>query len=244
MAKFSIAYVKSRPLLFGGIFLVFGVGLWLLLNRSAGASSGSGGGTTVVNQGPSDAAIAANVALQQTQISASTQVALAQLELAGHHEEVQNQVTLAGLALTQNMAQIQADHDLSQKQLEATLAGMTMQLANNLDMQHDSNQFMLDYAKNAQDAATSQLLIGANLQATLGQQQLEGFKFQAAASVIPTLKSKQRGAAYNGLLVFGGGDAAGIATAEKAMPKAGGGGFFSGLAKVISAAAPIAVAAI
>jgi hypothetical protein len=187
--KINVAYIKQHPVMFGAIFLVFGVFLWLLLNRSGGASAS---GTTVVTSQPSDAQVAAGVALQQAQLGSQTQIALAQLSLSAHSEDNATQKDLAALAASLQVQQIQAEYNLGKGQLEASVASLGMQLANNLAITNSNNSFMLGYAKNAQDAATTQLLIGANLQQQLGAQQLEAFKTSAVLSVIPTLKSKDR----------------------------------------------------
>jgi hypothetical protein len=196
-----MVYVKSHPWLFGAIFLIFGVLLWIMLNR--GATGASAGGTTVVNPGPSDTQVAAGVALQQAQLEANTQIGLAQLSLAANAQNIDGQKELAGLALTAQMADIQANFNLGKSQIEASVISLQSQLANNLAITHDNNSFMLNYAKDAQDAATAQLMIGANLQATLGAQQLEAFKFGTAASVIPTLKKGRRDEGLQWLLGSG-----------------------------------------
>jgi hypothetical protein len=187
---FNVTYVKQHPVMFGAIFLVFGLFLWMLLNR--GASSASATGTTVVTPGPSDAMVAANTQLQLAQIEGQTNLGMAQLSLAANAQNNDTQESLAAMALQAQFAQIQADHDLSNAQIEASLGALTLQLGNNLAITHDNNQFMIDYAKNAQDSATAQLLIGANLQERLGAQQLKAFQTSAILSVVPTLKKGDR----------------------------------------------------
>lgn len=217
MPKINVAYVKQHPFMFGTIFLVFGVFLWMLLNRGE-SSSASGGGTTVVNPGPSDAQVMAGVALQQAQIDSSTQmglahmasdtqIGLAQLEIAAHHDDNSAQRDLAAMALTAQMAEIQASYNLGKGQLEASVASLGMQLSNNLAITQSNNGFMLDYARQANDAATAQLMIGANLQATLGAQALDGYKYGIDASkytatlaTIPSLKKGDRDDALNTLI--------------------------------------------
>lgn len=196
MSKFSVVYVKKHPWLFGAIFLVFGVFLWMLLNRGASSGSASVGGTTVVTPGPSDTQVAAGVALQQAQIASNTELGLAQLSIAANAQNIAGQRDLAAMALEANLAQVQADYSLGSATIEASVTALTAQLANNLAITHDNNSFMLNYARDAQDAATAQLMIGANLQEHLGQQQLEAFKFGTAAAVIPTLKKGRRDNAF------------------------------------------------
>lgn len=188
MSKFSVVYVKQHPVMFGAIFLVFGLLLWMLLSRGASSS----GNTTVTTPQPSDAAIAAGVALQQAQIGASTQVAMGQLSLAANQQNNDSQVTLATLALQAQMAQIQSDHDLNNTQIEASVGALSMQLANNLAITHDNNQFMIDYAKNAQDAATTQVQINAALSAQLSADQLKAYTVGSMLSAVGTVKAGDR----------------------------------------------------
>jgi hypothetical protein len=230
LKKFSFTYVKQHPIMFGSILLVFGLLFWLLLNRSASAGqSDSVGGTTVITPGPSDAQIAAGVALQQTQVAANRDIAIAQLSLAAHGDDNSTSKDLAAMALSQSMAQIQADYNLGKSQIEASVGALAMQLSNNLAITNSNNSFMLDYAKNAQDAATTQLLIGANLQAELGAQSLEGYKYSAALSVIPTLKKSNRD---NALAIIATGATG--ADAVALMPKGGGGFSLGSIANFVS----------
>lgn len=194
--KFSVAYVKQHPAMFGVIALVFGLGLWLLLNKGSG---GGGRNIVVQNGGPSPAEIAAGVQLQQAQLGANvqlqgaaigsqTQIALAQLSLQGLGMQLDGTQKLASAELSYRMADLAANHDISAKQIDASLSALTTQLASTYAVQHDNNAFMLDYAKNAQDAATSQILIGANLQAELGSQQLKAFEVSSVMSQAGRLK--------------------------------------------------------
>lgn len=228
LKKFSVTYVKQHPVMFGMIFLVFGLFLWLLLNRGASAPAAQSG---AVASGPSDQEIAANVALQQAQLAANVQIATAQLGLQAHADDNQAQRDLAALALQAQIADIQANYNLGKLQTEASLDALSAQLSTNLALSHDNNAFMLDYAKNAQDAATAQLLIGANLQATLGSQQLEAFKFSSLTAVIPTLKSGKRDNAFALLTqnTYGGGTTGAQAAQIMAPNGASGGGGFNPL---------------
>lgn len=184
-----MVYVKQHPVMFGTIFVVFGLFLWLMLNRGANSGSVS---TTVVTPQPSDAQIAAGLQLQTAQLDANTQVALGQISLAGNRDNNQTQTDLATLALQASLAQIQSDHDLGNAQIEASLGALSMQLANNLAITHDNNQFMIDYAKNAQDAATMQVQINAALQAELSKDQLKAYTTGAMLAQIPNINKNNR----------------------------------------------------
>lgn len=207
LKKVNLGYIKQHPYMFGAILLVFGLLFYLLLNRGVDANGEPVGSTTVVNPGPSDAQIAAGLQLQMAQLGANasitaatierdTQIALAQIAATANTAGYQSQENLAALALQGQLAEIQANYNLGKGQLEASVASLSMQLANNLAITNSNNQFMIDYAKNAQDAATQQLLIGANLQATLGAQQLDAYKYATLINVIPTLNSGKRDNAF------------------------------------------------
>lgn len=173
--------------MFGAIFLVFGLLLWIMLSRGSSSSAS----TTVAASGPSDAQLQASVALQTAQIGGQVQLGMGQLSLAANADNNKTQEDLAALSLQANLAQIQADNVNNNAQIEALLGAMSMQLANNLAITHDNNQFMIDYAKNAQDAATSQLMIGADLQKTLSADSLKGYTISTLAAEIPNLSLKR-----------------------------------------------------
>jgi hypothetical protein len=111
--------------------------------------------------------------LQLAQIEGQTQLGMGQLSLAANNQNNDAQVTLAGMALQAQIAQIQADHEATNAQIEASLGALTLQLGHDLAITHDNNQFMIDYAKNAQDSATAQLIVGADLQKALSADQLK-----------------------------------------------------------------------
>lgn len=237
MSKFSVTYVKQHPVMFGAIFLVFGLFLWLLLNKGA---SGAAQSSTTVTAAPVDPnMVAAQVQLAGMQIDAQTQTNLAQLSLQANHDNNDAQTTLAGMALAAQMAQIQSDHDLNNSQIEASVQALTLQLNSNLQITHDNNQFMIDYAKDAADAANTSLLINANLQQVLSAQQLEAMKFGTMASIIPSLKKGKRDNAF--ALLGASMDGQGVSGSEAAMimgPNGGGGG--GGLLKsIVHVVAPV-----
>lgn len=218
--------------MFGAIFLVFGLLLWLWLNH--GASSGSVT-TNVTTPQPSDAAIAAGVQLQTAQLDAQSGIAMGQLSLAANADNNQTQKDLGALALEGQLAQIQADSNAANTSTEASLAALSLQLGHDLSITHDNNQFMLDYAKNAQDAATQQLIVGANLQEALSTDQLRAFSIQTLASQIPNLRlhGGQRLQAFDLLtasvagqdISIGGQNPVATGTGAVAPATSGGGGF-------------------
>lgn len=167
--------------MFGAIFIVFGLFLFLLLNRGGSHGASGGGNVTVQNSGPSDAAIQAGLQIQGAQINAnanivgaqigaSTSIELARLSLSDHAMTVNAERDATAATIGYHMAELAASHDLAGRQLDASLTALSENLFAQTSMAHDNNQFMLDYARNAQDAATNQVAIGAHLQEVLGAQ--------------------------------------------------------------------------
>lgn len=187
--KFSFAYVKQHPYMFGAIALIFGLGLWLVLNKGSGAAS-SGGVVAVNSKSDNQAALEAQVAiagmqLQAQQYGAQTQVAA--LAQQGANEfavaTLQSQVALAGLA---------SQERTDEKTLSASTSALQLQLDNALQITNSNNQFMVDYARTAADSAVEQLRINAALQTELSEQQLDAYKTSSILSIIPSLKKKDR----------------------------------------------------
>lgn len=176
--------------MFGTIFVVFGVLFWFMISGRGG--SGGSGAVTVTNSGPSDAQVAAGTQLQMAQLGAQTQIAMGQMALGAKAAEMEATKELAGMELAYRVQELGVTAALNSKTIEASLAALSLNLSTQSSINHDNNQFMLDYASNAQDAATTQLLIGANLQRDLGAQQLDAFKTSSMLSIIPTLKKKDR----------------------------------------------------
>jgi hypothetical protein len=187
--KFSFAYVKQHPYLFGGIVLVFGLGLWLVLNRGAGAPSSGG---YVVANGKSDnqAALEAQVAIAGMQLQA--QQVQAQAQIAGLAQQGQNDLALANLQSQVALASLSSQERTDKLTLDASTLALQLQLDNALKITDSNNQFMVDYARTAADAAVEQLRINAALQTTLSGQQLEAYKTSSLLSIVPTLKKGDR----------------------------------------------------
>lgn len=192
MKHFNVQYVKAHPVMFGTIVIVFGLLFWMLLNHRGGGSSS----VTVANSGPSDAQVAAGVQLSMAQLGANTQVTLAQMDLAAKAQDIEGQKSLAAMELAYQVQELGAQHDLGVQTIQASLASLTAQLNNNLAVTNSNNQFMLDYAQSASDAATTQLAINAGLQRDLSKDSLDAMKFGTLASTIGTLKAGKRDNAF------------------------------------------------
>lgn len=210
--KFSLSYVKQNPVMFGAIFVVFGVLLYLVMNK------GAGGTTQYVTTGPSEALqaaqlqsgtaiqaaqIQAGASLQEKQLDAAVAGQTLQAQLAAITAQINGQETLANMNLQYQFAELAANSALGSKQIDASLLALQAQLDNQLDVVNSNNQFMVDYAKVAADNATAQVMINANLQATLGEQsagvakalshdQMEAYKFGSAMNAVSTLDYRSR----------------------------------------------------
>ncbi len=210
MAKFSLSYVKSNPVMFGSIFVVFGLLLYLAMNK--GASSGS---TQYVTTGPSEALQATNAqigaSLQAKQIDAAVANQQSQAQLAALTAQINGQQVVANMQMQVSMAELTANTALSSKQIDASLLALHSQLDNQLDLANANNTFMVDYAKVAADNATAQVMINAalqrdmgaqqvDLQKSLSQDQLKAYTVGTLASVIPSLSKSDRDNTLNLLI--------------------------------------------
>lgn len=207
MAKFNIAYVKKNPVMFGAIFVVFGLLLWLLMNRGAS----SGGASQVIQTGPSEALQAAamqtGAAIQAKQIEASAASAMGAFQLEALSRQIEGQQSIAILEAQYRTAELAANERMSELQTTASLAALQSQLNAQTAAIDSNNQFMVDYARVATDAATTQTAINAALQRDLGAQSLAGYKYgidaslkQSILATIPSLKKKDRDTALGAFM--------------------------------------------
>jgi len=199
MAKFSIEYVKKNPVLFGVIFVVFGLLLWVLMNRGGGSS-----GAQYVTTGPSEALQAAQMqtgaAIQAKQIDAAMAANSSNASLAALSQQIQGQQAIASMGMQVSLQQLAIDAALGSKQIDASLLALQAQLDNQLDITTANNTFMVDYARVASDGAVQQVAINAALQRALSSDQLQAYQTGALASVIPTLKGNDRDNTLNYLI--------------------------------------------
>jgi hypothetical protein len=198
--KFSIAYVKQNPVMFGAIFIVFGLLLyWLISHRGAGAGSSS---VIVAGGGQSDAQIAAAAQIQLAQIGTAGAAQQAQYQLAALQYSTDSQERMGALGLQAQLASIQADSNNNQAAIAASLAALQIQTTAQSQIVDSNNQFMVDYASIAAGSATQQLLINATLQRDLGAQQLDAYKYSTSINAIQFLKKKDRDNALAGMLGY------------------------------------------
>lgn len=214
LKKFSWGYVKQNPVMFGIIFLVFGLLLWVLINR--GGSASASGGTTYVASGPSEALQAANLQagtqVQLAQIQANTANNASAFQLEALSSQIEGQLAVTALEAQFRTLELASNERLTELQTNASLAALTAQLTTQRAMSADANSFALDYARAANDAAVSTVMINAALQRDLGAQQTEAYKaglqtsiLQGVLATIPSLKKKDRDTALGGFLATLGG---------------------------------------
>lgn len=200
--KFSLGYVKKNPVMFGAIFVVFGLLFWLLINRGGGNAA-----TQYVQTGPSEALQAANLQaatqIQGAQIQASSQNAIAAYQLEAMTRQLEGQQSIAALELQYKTLELAVSERMTDKQTDASLLALQAQLNNSLALANENNSFMVDYAKVAADSAMQQVAINAALQRAMSADQLEAYKVGAEvskigmlASVIPTIKPNDRDNAF------------------------------------------------
>jgi hypothetical protein len=206
--NFSWEYVKKNPVMFGVIFVVFGLLLWLLINRGASGGSGS---TTYVASGPSEALQAANLQagtqIQLAQISANSANNQAAFQLEALSQQIEGQSAIAALEMQFRTLELAASERMTALQTNASLAALQAQLNTQAAMTESNNAFALDYAKTAQDAAVATVAINAALQRDLSAQQLQAYEsglrtsvLQGILATIPSLKKKDRDTALGGFL--------------------------------------------
>src|SRR4051812_37785697 len=123
--KFSLHVFKSRPLLYGGAFVLFFLVVLYFLNKSGGAAGGS---TVVTNSGPTDAQLAAQVQSQANSLGAQVQLAEIQGQLTA--TTYQTDAATQALALQTNADLIRAhiDADTTALSLNKAVEAMNLQL--------------------------------------------------------------------------------------------------------------------
>lgn len=196
MKYFSVEYIKRNWVMFLVIAIVFGALIWLFMARG----SGGGGVVTQVNSTAADPVAAAaqtQIALANIQAGMATNQANAELAALGIQADTQLQLGMLEAQLRQQ--ETAASERLGAMAVSAQLESMDMQLSNALAMQEANNQFQVDFASQAYDAAIAQTAINAQLQQNLSAQQLEAYKmglqsnaYMASLSVIPSLRKKDR----------------------------------------------------
>lgn len=193
MKNFSWSYVRKNPWLFGGIFLVFGLGLFLLLNRGGGGSSASGGGTVVsggLSEGAQLQAMAINAQAQGQAMAIQAQREQTALSLEAAAMQIEGQQNLAILSSQVALAELEASKAITSEQTAASLAALNAQLANSYAMQELQVSAGVETARLVQDSALQQMAIGAMMQRQMGEQQLEAFRIQTNAGVTQSLISQ------------------------------------------------------
>lgn len=181
--KVNWAYLKKPSVLIGAVVLFFI--LLFLLNRSGGSASS---GQTVVNQGPSDAQVAAQTQLALATISAGLQGQAIQVDYAKSQNSNETQIALATMAAALQTQDTAAQRDIAAQTVAAQVHGLDLQYQTALA----NNNFALDYAQQQFNYGIATTAINANLQAGLSKDQLTAYGFNVAGGAIASAKSGDR----------------------------------------------------
>jgi len=236
MAKFNLEYVKKNPVMFGAIFVVFGLLFWVLISRGSGSGS-----TQVIQTGPSEnlqaAAMQTGAALQAKQIEAASAQAMGAYQLEALSRQIEGQYSIAILEAQYRTAELAASERMGELQTTASLAALQSQLNAQTQAIESNNQFMVDYARVAADSATMNSAINAALQRDLSAQQLDAYKYgldtsikNTALSLVSSLKKKNRDEALTAL------GSSFTGTPNTYVAQSGGGFSFGGLAGILPSA--------
>lgn len=211
--KFSLAYVRQNPVMFGVIIVVFGLIFWFLMS---GRASGGGGDQVVYQQNAPDPA------LQIASLQAQAQAQQGQLQLAALAQQGQNDLALGTLSANVALAELASRERTDSIGYAASLAALERQLDAQIATTEMNNNFQVSYARLAYDAATDQAAINASLTRDLSAMQAEAYRTGSLLSVIPTLKKRDRDDAL-----------AGIGGYTPVRGGAGGGGLLSSIGSAI-----------
>lgn len=188
--KFSFAYVKQNPVLFAVIAVVFGLLFWAYLNK------GSSGSTQYVDAGPSEAEINAQAQLGALQIQQAGQVQMAGAQLAIATQQGQVELAMGNLNAQVALADLAASERLGFKQIESAERTYLAQLENNFDIVSANNQFTVDYAQVAYNAATESVRINAALQAQMSEDQKQAYIAGSMFNAVKDVKKNDRDNAF------------------------------------------------
>jgi len=187
--KFSLAYVKQNPVMFGIIALVFGLLFWVYLNK--GQSS-----VTYADAGPTDAEVQAQAQIAAMQIQQAGQAQQIGGQVAIANLNAQSELALANLGAQVSLADLAASERLGMAQLESYENQYMAQLQNNFDIVQSNNQFTVDYAKVAYDAAAETVRVNAALQAQLSSDQKQAYIASAMFNAVGDVKPVDRDNAF------------------------------------------------
>lgn len=186
--KFSLQYVKQNPVMFGAIFLVFGVFVWFLLNHNANSQAATS--TQVYDPASDPNVIAAQTQYAMASLSAGVANQQTAAALAATQDNNQTQVQETTIAAQVALAQTQADANTAALQTQASLDALHAQLNANVQMNEDNNNAQIGYATLAYDNATQMSAINAALQENITSQTLQAEQTNNILSAGVALKSK------------------------------------------------------
>lgn len=178
LKKFSFSYVKQHPVMFGVIVIVFGLIVYLLLNRGSG---GGGGDVVYQSAGTDPAKLAAETQIAIASIQAGAQNQAGAIQLAALDRQIQGEVSIAAMQAQIAAASLGAEERLGVLGINASLEQSRLDAATARALQADALNFQLGYQANQN-----------NMTLALSQQQADAFKLSSLLAIIPTLKKKNR----------------------------------------------------
>jgi hypothetical protein len=186
--KFSFAYVKQNPLMFGTIALVFGLFFYVYMNKGANS-----GGNQVIQTGPSDMAVQAQLQMAAlnaqasakrdeaqaginiAQIQAKAQTDFATLGITALSQQGANNAAIANIGAQVALFDTAANERVASRQIDASTDALMARYATEYAITVDNNQTTVEQATLAYNSANFQVQTFANLQLGLGQQQSNNF---------------------------------------------------------------------
>lgn len=163
--------------MFGVIFVVFGLGIYLLINRG---SSGDGG-VVYQSAGTDPNKLAAETQLAVASIQANSANQQAQFQLAGLAQQGQNDLALATLQTQLASVQLGSEERLGVLSLNAQIEQMRLDAVTTRNLQADNLNFQLQYQRSQNELTT-----------TLSGQQMQAFQLSSLLALVPTLRRRDR----------------------------------------------------
>ena len=185
--KFNAAMFKSKPVLYGGAFLVFFFVVLHFLNKSA-ATDTSAAGVTVAGVDPNQ--LAAQVALSTASLQAQTQMATVDAQLQASQAQTQAATDQATIAANLQLAEANIAASANQDNNAAQLQALQVQTQAQVQENEDNNTFQIGYSKLAYDSADAMLATNAALQENITAQSIQANTIGSILAAGTALKSK------------------------------------------------------
>lgn len=192
MAKFNLAvFRKGKPIYWIVGAVVLFVLFYFMASKGAPKAS-SGGGTTYVESGPSEAELSAQVALAGISAQTNSDAARVAGETAIARSQMETQIGLAQINATIAAADIAANRELSALALTTDRDNQRAQLEASLDAINLQAQYGTEQARIATQGSIQALQIQTQAQQAMYMEQSRALGQQALIAQASTLKKKDR----------------------------------------------------